>query len=478
MTGRELLAGVSHRVLRGTLDGECGLLTYDSRLVTPGTAFVAMRGAQTDGHDYIHEAVERGAALIVAEREMDTAHVVVENSRLALANLAANFHGQPAQSLKLIGITGTNGKTSVAFLLRHILQHAGKRSGLIGTVEYDLGDRVLPATRTTPESPELHEAFAAMARAGCEFCVMEVSSHALAQHRVAGLMFSGAVFTNLTQDHLDYHDDMTSYFAVKRQLFEMTLESAALVSNSDDDFGKQLAQDFPAKTFGERESDFQIAELNLGQTGSRFRIGETEYRIPLIGRHNVSNAAAAIALAQGLGLTVGECATALVTTEPVPGRLEPIDCGQSFAVFVDYAHTDDALRQVLSTLRDITPGKLRVLFGCGGNRDAGKRFKMGAAAAELAESICITTDNPRRENPETIARQVAEGCASICATGWRMEPDRERAIDEILREAEPDDTVLIAGKGHETYQEIADTIFPFDDRETARRVLAAIEGAR
>ena len=478
MTGRELLAGVSHRVLRGTLDGNCGALTYDSRLVTPGTVFVALHGARTNGHDYIHEAAERGAVLIVADRETDGAHVVVENSRLALAKLAANFHGLPAQSLKLIGITGTNGKTSVAFLLRHILQHAGKRCGLIGTVEYDLGDRVLPATRTTPESPELHEAFAAMARSGCEFCVMEVSSHALAQHRVAGLKFSAAAFTNLTQDHLDYHGDMAGYFAVKRQLFEMSHESAALVANADDDFGKQMAQDFSAKTFGETESDFQLGKLNLGQTESRFRIGETEYRIPLIGRHNVSNAAAAIALAQGLGLTAADCATALATTELVPGRLEPIDCGQPFAVFVDYAHTDDALRQVLITLREITPGKLRVLFGCGGNRDAGKRFKMGAASAELAETICITTDNPRRENPETIACQVAEGCASVRTGGWRMEPDRERAIDEILREAEPGDTVLIAGKGHETYQEINDTIFPFDDRETARAVLAAIEEAR
>ncbi|MGE4550956.1 MAG: UDP-N-acetylmuramoyl-L-alanyl-D-glutamate--2,6-diaminopimelate ligase, partial [Opitutales bacterium] len=349
--------------------------------------------------------------------------------------------------------------------------------GLIGTVEYDLGDRVLPATRTTPESPELHEAFAAMARAGCEFCVMEVSSHALAQHRVAGLEFSGAVFTNLTQDHLDYHGDMAGYFAVKRQLFEMTRESAVLVANADDDFGKQLAQDFTAKTFGETEADFQVAELNLGQTESRFRIAGADFRIPLIGRHNISNAAAAIALARGLGFSSAECAGALATTEPVPGRLEPIPHAGSFAVFVDYAHTDDALRQVLGTLREITPGKLRVLFGCGGNRDASKRFKMGAAAAELAEAICITTDNPRRENPETIARQVAEGCASIRAGGWRMEPDRERAIDEILREAEPGDTVLIAGKGHETYQEIDDTIFPFDDRETVRVVLAAIEEA-
>ena len=483
MTGRELLAGLPHRRLQGTLDVSCGSLTYDSRRVTPGTAFVALKGARVDGHDFVEAAVQLGAALIIVEREItigpDAAVVQVEDCRAALATLASIFHGHPARTLKLIGITGTNGKTSVAFLLRHLLQHAGRRCGMIGTVEYDLGDRVLPATRTTPESLELHQYFAGMVKSGCEFCVMEISSHALAQQRVAGLEFEGVVFTNLTQDHLDYHGDMENYFAVKRQLFEMTQEPAVRIANADDTHGEKLAREFQAQTFGETVgADFQVSHLDLGQRESRFQIAGTKYRIPLIGRHNISNAAAAITLARGLGFSSGECAAALATVEPVPGRLEPIECGQPFAVYVDYAHTDDALRQVLATLREITPGTLRVLFGCGGNRDAGKRFKMGAVAAELADVICITTDNPRRENPETIARQIGEGCASVRESGWRMEPDRERAIDEILREAEPGDTVLIAGKGHETYQEIDDAIFPFDDRETARADLVAIEEAR
>lgn len=477
MTGHELLAGIEHRVLRGTLEGEIRALACDSRRVTPGTAFIALPGERTDGHRHAPSAAQAGAGLIVAEREVEgeATVVLVEDTRLALAAMGANFFGHPAKALKLIGITGTNGKTSVAFLLRHILRHAGESCGLIGTVEYDLGGRVLPATRTTPGALELHEAFAAMRRAGCSHCVMEVSSHALAQHRVAGLEFAGAAFTNLTQDHLDYHGDMAGYFAVKRKLFEMTAADAVLAVNADDEHGRKLVNEFSTKTFGETESDLQVTELQLGPAESSFQISETHFAIPLIGRHNVSNAAAAITLAQGLGISTNQCAEALAEAEPVPGRLEPIPHAGGFGVFVDYAHTDDALRQVLATLREITVGQLRVVFGCGGNRDAGKRFKMGAVAAELADVVCITTDNPRREDPGTIATQVEQGCVSVRPDGWQNELDRERAIDETLRAAEPGDTVLIAGKGHETYQEIDDTVLPFDDREVVRSVLAAME---
>ena len=482
MTGKDLLAGLPHQHLQGTLEFFCDTITYDSRTATPGSVFVALKGARTDGHDHVQDATQRGVSMVIVERIVtvpnEIAVVQVPDSRQALAHLAATFHRHPAQSLKLIGITGTNGKTSVAFLLRHLLRNAGRRCGLIGTVEYDLGDRVIPATRTTPEALELHQYLAGMVQSGCEFCVMEVSSHALQQHRVAGLQFSSIAFTNLSQDHLDYHGDMENYFATKRRLFEMQTKHAEQLVNVDDPFGKRLMREFDARTFGEaEEATFRITDLTLGQRKTRFQISGNEYCMPLIGRHNVANAAAAVGLARGIGISADECAKALATAEPVPGRLEPIHCGQPFAVYVDYAHTDDALRQVLVTLREITPGRLHVIFGCGGNRDTGKRFKMGTVAAELADNSCITTDNPRHEEPELIAGQIAEGCASVSKSGWQVEPDRERAIDEILRAANPGDTVLIAGKGHETYQEIEGVVMPFDDREIARAVLTAMEAA-
>jgi len=482
MTGEELLAGLTHQHLKGALDFPCGSITYDSRRVTPGSVFVALKGARTDGHDHIQEAVQHGVSLIIAERQIEVptgiAVVQVSDSRQALAMLAATFYGQPARSLKLIGITGTNGKTSVAFLLRHLLRYADRRCGLIGTVEYDLGDRVIPAARTTPESLDLHQYLAAMVKRESEFCVIEVSSHALQQHRVDGLKFSGVAFTNLSRDHLDYHGNMEKYFATKRHLFEMKTKQGKMIVNADDPFGKRLMREFDVQTFGEGKSvTFQISDLTLGQRRTSFQIAGNDYSMPLIGRHNVANAAAAIGLARGIGISADACAKALASAEPVPGRLEPIHCGQPFAVYVDYAHTDDALRQVLFALREITPGRLHVIFGCGGNRDSGKRFKMGAVAAELADNSCITTDNPRHEDPTLIADQIAVGCSSVSESGWRMEPDRERAIDEILRAANPGDTVLIAGKGHETYQEIENVILPFDDREMARTVLTAMEAA-
>ncbi len=474
MNGAELLHGLPHELVRGQLDSTITGLAYDSRRVTPGTAFIGLLGTRVDGHDFAATAIELGASLIITARPVElpgeTAIVRVENPRAAMAQLAARFHGEPAEKLHLIGITGTNGKTTVAFIVRELLRGAGRRCGLIGTVEYDLGDRVIPAARTTPESLELHAYFAGMIRAGCKFCVMEISSHALAQHRVAGLEFQTTAFTNLTQDHLDYHGDMEKYFAAKRTLFTQQPADAQRLINADNPFGERLADEFAATTFGEAVSDLQITQLQLGQQQTEFTLAGVNFTMPLIGRHNVSNAAAALGIVRAVGLELADCVPLLAAMPPVPGRLEPLREGQPFAVYVDYAHTDDALRQVLGTLREITPGRLRVLFGCGGNRDTGKRRKMGEAAADLADDILITTDNPRHENPHLIAEQVAEGCPGM----GRIELDRARAIDEILREAKAGDTVLIAGKGHETYQEIEDVVMPFDDREQARAVLAAL----
>lgn len=474
MTGIELLHDLPHEIVRGQLTSTITGLAYDSRRVTPGTVFIALPGTRVNGNDFAATAIDLGASLIITgqpgEFPGETAVVRVENPRTAMARLAARFHGDPADQLHLIGITGTNGKTTVAFLVRELLRGTGRHCGLIGTVEYDLGDRVIPAARTTPESLELHAYFAGMVRAGCELCVMEVSSHALVQHRVAGFEFQTTAFTNLTQDHLDYHGDMDQYFAVKRTLFAQQPDDGQRLVNADSPFGQRLAGEFSATTFGEADSDLQITQLKLGQQQSEFTFDGVDFTMPLIGRHNVSNAAAALGIVRATGMKLAESVPLLANLPPVPGRLEPLREGQPFAVYVDYAHTDDALRQVLTTLREITPGSLRVLFGCGGNRDTGKRRKMGEAAAALADDILITTDNPRRENPHLIAEQVAEGCPGK----GRIELDRARAIDEILREAKEGDTVLIAGKGHETYQEIEDIVMPFDDRQQARTVLAAL----
>jgi len=481
MTARELLADLPHRWLQGNPDVTCETVAYDSRQITPGAVFIAIRGNRVDGHQFLGTADAAGVALAIVEEEgnlpASIGAALVPDARMALAKLAARFYGYPARKLRLIGITGTNGKTSVAYLLRHLLSAAGRSCGLIGTIEYDLGDRVVPAVRTTPEALELHQSFAAMRRSACDLCVMEISSHALAQQRVAGLEFGATAFTNLTQDHLDYHGDMENYFATKRQLFTMSADDAVQCVNGDDLFGRRLADEFGLQTVGEKNATYPVTVRELRQASTVFAMNGTEYAMPLIGRHNVANASLALALAQGMGVEAADCAQALAQAPAVPGRLEPVDCGQPFAVYVDYAHTDDALRQVLRTLREITPGKLHVVFGCGGNRDLGKRAKMGAVAGELSDFIYLTTDNPRRESPETIISQIAEGCATVRDGGWQEELDRERAIDETLRAARAGDTVLIAGKGHETYQEINDTIQPFDDRETARAILNGMGNA-
>ena len=474
MTGIELLHDLPYEIVRGQLTSAITGLAHDSRRVTPGTAFIALPGTRMNGNDFAATAIDLGASLIITDQPCElpgaTDVVRVENPRLAMGRLASRFHGEPAAQLHLIGITGTNGKTTVAFLVRELLRGAGRRCGLIGTVEYDLGDRIIPAARTTPESLDLHAYFAGMVRSGCELCVMEVSSHALVQHRVAGLEFQTTAFTNLTQDHLDYHGDMDQYFSAKRTLFAQQPDDGQRIVNAESPFGQRLAGEFSSTTFGEVDSDLQITQLKLGQQQSDFTFDGVDFTMPLIGRHNVSNAAAALGIVRAAGVELAESVSLLANMPPVPGRLEYLNEGQPFAVYVDYAHTDDALRQVLATLREITPGRLRVLFGCGGNRDTGKRRKMGEAAAALADDILITTDNPRSENPHLIAEQVAKGCPYK----GRIELDRLRAIGEILREAKAGDTVLIAGKGHETYQEIEDVVMPFDDRQEARAVLSTL----
>ena len=477
----------------GPLDRTIVGMAYDSRRVVPGTLFVAVPGSRLDGHDFIANAVERGASAVICERNgfvpPRATRIRVRCAREALARASAAFYEHPSTKLKVIGVTGTHGKTTVAFMIKRMLEEAGIPTGLISTIHYEVGDRIIPAHRSTPEALEVQHMMAAMLRAGCQACVIEVSSHALAQHRVAGVAFDVAVFTNLGPDHLDYHEDMESYFDAKRKLFaalsEGTKRSGSVI-NIDDPFGARLASETVAElqltySLG-RESKLRATGIQLGAAGIRMTIegpGATfGCRLPMIGRHNVYNALAASGAALVAGVPVPAIQSALSSMPPVPGRLESVSQGQPFRVYVDYAHTEDALRQVLTSLREITPGRLLLVFGCGGSRDTGKRARMGGVAAELADHTLITNDNPRREDPAQIADEILKGYQSIRSDAVGLELDRTRAIDTIIRLADQNDTVLIAGKGHETYQELDDTVIPFDDRIYVRESLQGLGFAR
>jgi UDP-N-acetylmuramoyl-L-alanyl-D-glutamate--2,6-diaminopimelate ligase len=483
---KELLKQLQVERVEGPLDREIAGIVYDSRRVTPGMVFVAIPGSNTDGHDFINTAISRGAAAIICERNGFSSpratKVKVPDTRWALARAAASFYQHPSTKLQVIGVTGTNGKTTVAFMIKELLEAAGTRTGLLGTVRYEIGDRVIPAARTTPESLDTQQMMAQMVASGCKACVMEVSSHALEQKRVAGVEFDVAIFTNLTRDHLDFHGDMENYFLAKQKLFTQAASGSkrgAVVINIDDASGARLANvsDVAVKlTYGIRgAASLRATKIHLGAEASTFTVDAQDKtftcRLPLIGRHNIYNALAATGAGFALNIEAKKIQSALAHMTPVPGRLESVACGQPFAVFVDYAHTDDALHNVLTTLREVTKGRLLLLFGCGGSRDTGKRGRMGRVAAELADYTVITSDNPRREQPEKIAAQIEEGFRSVKQRGYVVELDRARAIAEIISMAKSGDTVLLAGKGHETYQEFEDTVVPFDDRVHAREAL-------
>ncbi|HEY1173203.1 MAG TPA: UDP-N-acetylmuramoyl-L-alanyl-D-glutamate--2,6-diaminopimelate ligase [Verrucomicrobiae bacterium] len=486
---KELINDLQPMRVEGNLQREVLGITYDSRRVTPGMVFVAVRGQNVDGHDYIASAIDRGAAAIVCEQNgfssLRAAKVKVTDTREALARMAAAYYQHPSRKMKMVGVTGTNGKTTVSFLVKKILEVAGQMTGLIGTVRYEVGDRMIPAHRTTPEALETQQMLSQMLRSGCSACVMEVSSHALDQNRVQGVDFDVCIFTNLTQDHLDYHTDMEAYYQAKKKLFSPMFsgdKKSTAVINIDDAFGERLGRESELEinlSYGMKENaKLRAVNVKLGAAETNFTVltdtQTFDIKLPLIGRHNVYNALAAIGAALALEVKVKDIQHALASIPPVPGRLEAVNMGQPFGVFVDYAHTDDALRNVLSTMRELTKGRLLLAFGCGGSRDTGKRAKMGKVAAELADFTFITTDNPRKEKPEAIAAMVEEGFRSVRADGYQVELDRSRAIDEIIRMAQPGDLVLIAGKGHETYQEFEDTVVPFDDRVYAQETLEAM----
>jgi UDP-N-acetylmuramoyl-L-alanyl-D-glutamate--2,6-diaminopimelate ligase len=485
----ELLRGTGASPSGG--DPRISGLDYDSRRIQPGWLFVAMRGESNNGNRYIDAALENGAAAVVTDaghehRRSGVPWAVVHDGRQALAHLSANLYGHPARRLKIVGITGTNGKTTTSFLCESILQHCGIKPALIGTIEYHVAGAVMPAPHTTPEALELNQIFAAAVEAGATHAVMEVSSHALAQDRVWGVPYEVAVFTNLTRDHLDYHRDMGSYFDAKSILFAGCGTSAPrfAVVNVDDEYGRRLVETKtrPGQqliTYGMQDGDFRVFQADLRPDGTSFELvtpqGSVMIRTALIGGINVYNALAAAAATSALGCSLEQIGDAMAHFRQVPGRFEKVDCGQPFTVIVDYAHTDDALRNLATVARDfvrrdLAVGRVITVFGCGGDRDRSKRPLMGEAAGRGSDFVVLTSDNPRSEDPAQI---IADALPGLKKTGIRhvVEPDRQHAIRLALIEAMPGDIVLIAGKGHEKVQITREGVFPFDDVQVARREL-------
>jgi UDP-N-acetylmuramoyl-L-alanyl-D-glutamate--2,6-diaminopimelate ligase len=461
--------------VRGRGDPEITAVTFRAEAAGPGALHVCVPGLRADGHDFAPQAVAAGAAALVVERELDldVPQLVVERARRAMAAAADAFYGQPSRHLEVVGVTGTNGKTTTAYLLHAVLDAAGLRPGLLGTVEQRVGGVVEPVERTTPESVDLQATLRRMLDAGDRSCAMEVSSHALELDRVGSVRFAAAAFTNLTQDHLDFHPDMEAYFAAKAKLF---VEAPGAI-NVGDPWGRRLAGEAGGRvltyTRAGEDADVRPHAVEIGAGGVISLIASTPrgalpLDVRLRGGFNVENVLAAVAVAELLALPHAAVRAGVAAVDGVPGRFEAVDAGQPFTVLVDYAHTPDGLENVLRSAREITGRRLICVFGCGGDRDRGKRPLMGAIARRLADVAIVTSDNPRSEDPEAIIAEVMDG------VDMTSEPDRRAAIGMAVGMAEPGDVVVIAGKGHEQGQQFGDVVLPFDDREVARQALAAV----
>ncbi len=461
-----------------------------SKQVRPGDLFVALEGTTADGHAFIEEAIARGAAAVVAQRLPAASQrgsgadqptrpcpcVVVRDTREALVAIAARFYGHPSRKLRLIGVTGTNGKTTTTYLLKAILEASGFRAGLLGTIVYHIGGRVVPSTNTTPGPLELQRYFAQMVSQGLQWCAMEISSHALAQGRVAGLGFEAAIFTNLGSDHLDYHKTKDAYASAKRRLFEHLRPDGQAILNMDDEYGRVLAETIPHRsivTYGiERPAKVSVKHIACSWQETSLVLdtpwGVVPVTTPLVGRHNVWNIAAAATTLLAMGISPPAIRHGLTAIDGVPGRLERVPNDAGLNCLIDYAHTADALRLALLSLRELTRGRLMVVFGCGGNRDQTKRPVMGKIASLFADYVVLTSDNPRSEDPLEIIRQIKAGFPPGFDQ-FEVVPDREQAILTALAHAHRDDTVLIAGKGHEAHQTFDRVAVPFSDRDVVER---------
>ena len=475
----QLLAGVALTERRAG-DVECSGICYDTRTMVPGCLFVALPGYKTDGHKYIAQALEQGAAAVLCQHppEGEGPWLVTPDARAALAAVSANWFGHPARDLTLLAVTGTNGKTTTTYLLKAMLEGVlGARVGLIGTNQNMVGEEVLPAHRTTPESYEVQQLLREMADAGCTHVVMEASSHALVLHRLDGLRFRAGIFTNLTQDHLDFHGTMEAYRDAKGLLFR---QSDTAVLNLDDEAGRYFARTVavPRLTYSERRDEADLTAKNLRLFPDRVEfeaVAEgaiSRVRLPIPGGFTVYNALGVLTCGLALGLPLADCADALAKAPGVKGRIEVVPVPADFAVIIDYAHTPDALENILTTVRDFTAGRVICLFGCGGDRDRTKRPQMGAIAGSLVDVAVVTSDNPRTEEPEAIIRDILPGLEGTAAQVV-VEPDRRAAIRRALSLAKPGDTVVLAGKGHETYQEVGTRVLHLDEREEVAAYFAS-----
>jgi UDP-N-acetylmuramoyl-L-alanyl-D-glutamate--2,6-diaminopimelate ligase len=483
----ETLKGITYNVITGETGIDIKGITYDSRQVEPGYLFVCISGFKTDGHLYIDQAIKNGATAILVEKVIDQIDAVTiimtANNRKALARLASNFYDRPSHNMKVIGITGTNGKTTTTHLIKAILEEAGLKTGLMGTLYAQVDNKTIDFGHTTPEAPEVEKFMEICQENKAQYIVMEVSSHALDLYRVDCIDFNIAVFTNLTQDHLDYHNNMEKYLASKLKLFNMiTPENKNFVIvNADDNYSGDFIQDAKAKvyTYGLSDnSDIKATNVKIDLKGSQFTLSfkglTTNIKVKLIGMFSIYNVLAAIAVGLGEGISLEIIKTALEKVNGVPGRFEQVDEGQDFTVVVDYAHTPDGLENILKTGRQLTTNRIITVFGCGGDRDRGKRPLMGEVAARYSDFCVVTSDNPRSEDPETIINDIVPGLDRVKDSRYAIVIDRREAINHAVHLARPGDLLIIAGKGHETYQLVKDKVLDFDDKKVAIEFLKGL----
>jgi UDP-N-acetylmuramyl-tripeptide synthetase len=481
---KDILKGIDYKAPYDISALKIKNVTNDSKSVARGDLFIAVKGAKDDGHKFIDEAVKRGAVAILAEKDFSLnpklGKVLIRDGRSAVSAIAGNFYGHPSSKMRMIGVTGTNGKTTVTYLIESIFRRAGREAGVIGTVNYRFRDKVYPAKNTTPGPMELHSILADMVKARIRYAVMEVSSHSLDQRRVESVLFDEIIFTNITREHMDYHRTMARYFKAKTMIFNHLKGSGKAILNLDDRKVSTLKKMLPnrAVAYGFSEgADFRAVGPKVSLEGTSFVAvtpeGALEIDTYLIGRHNISNILAALAAASVEKIDLDTIRRGIRDLDSVPGRLEKIDAGQEFKVFVDFAHTKDALYNVLSMLRAITPSRIITVFGCGGDRDRTKRPEMGKAACNFSDKVMITSDNPRFEKPGDIIKEILSGVKGRYSN-YEVIPDRRSAIEEALKFASAGDVVLIAGKGHEKYQIIKDKYIPFDDCEASKVILKKI----
>jgi UDP-N-acetylmuramoyl-L-alanyl-D-glutamate--2,6-diaminopimelate ligase len=467
----------------GKTNLEINGIACDSKAVKPGYLFVALKGSKVNGADFIDEAIERGASAILLDvsdkcifKRGDT-FIYVKDARTGLSQACQAYFGDISDKMRLIGVTGTNGKTTITYLIESLLKAAGEEAGIIGTVNYRFGQRLIPAVNTTPGALELYSLLSSMRKEKIKNCVMEISSHSLELGRVETLKFDAAIFTNLTREHLDFHKNMEDYLKAKLKLFGKIKKDGFAIINIDDPAAAKIIEKVKSEanakiiTYGiDNKADIRAEDINLSCKGLKFKFQGAEIESSLIGRHNIYNILASISAAIALGIGLKDITKGVEAVKGLPGRLESVGCGQNFSVYVDYAHTEDGLENVLKSLRELKPRNIISVFGCGGNRDRFKRPRMGKISTELSDRVFITSDNPRNEEPGDIINEITKGIDPK-KDNYVIEPDRFSAIKKALAEAQKGDIVLVAGKGHETYQVFKDTTVPFDDREVVKRIL-------